>query len=98
MTVLGGIPRLRFWVALAQGVCWLFLSLLRSEGYFLLLWERWVYFFLFNRELGRGQLFLNGDGSMRERVIFPFNRELARRQLFCLDRNGFLRRRGLHSL
>lgn len=89
LAVLGWIPRLRLRRAPVHGRSWLFLSLLRWEGHFLLKWERWVYFLLFNRDLGTGQLFL-GDGFLRERGIhFLFHRELARGQLLLRSTDSF---------
>lgn len=82
LAVLGWIPRVRLWGNLAHEGSWLFFGL--------------TDFLLFSRGMGRGQLFLEGDGFLRKRRIhFLSNREVGREQLF-LDWYGFWRGRGLY--
>lgn len=84
LAVLGWIPRVRLWGILVHGGSWLFFGL--------------TDFLLFSTGVGRGQLFLEGDGFRRKRRIhFLSIREVGRGQLF-LDRYGFWRGRGLYFL
>lgn len=96
LAVLGWIPRSRSWRTLDHGRGWLLLFLPGMDELFLLL-GIWVYFLLFNRDLGRGLFFLQGDGFLRgRRTHFTFYRLGGSRPLFFLDKGHFRRRRGLH--
>lgn len=65
LAVTGWIPSSGLWRVLAGQGGWLLLFLPGLDNLLLML-ERWVYFLLFNWDLGRGLLFLQGDGFLRE--------------------------------
>lgn len=98
LAVLGWIPRSRSWRTLDHGRAWPLLFLPGMDDLLLML-DRWVYFLLFNGDLGRGLLFLQGYGFLRGRKAHSaFYRLGGSGPLFLLDKQLFWRCRGLHFL